>query len=98
MPHLDQHERIERAHVAELSRGARAKADRAENAARIREQVGATFRRGCPSCGDPYAAINADGCCDLCERAIGLDAARAKLGPEELYPEHFPEREVDDES
>lgn len=91
MPHLDEHERIERAHVSELSQGARAKADRAENEARIREQIEGAPRRGCKRCGDPYAAINLDGRCDLCERDAQFDGARDKLGPEELYPEHFPD-------
>lgn len=38
-PHIDQHERVVRAHAAELSREAQIEADRQENAARIREQV-----------------------------------------------------------
>lgn len=80
MPHLDEHERIERAHVAALSRGSRVQRDRLENDARIREQI----ERDAP------ARVTA---ADLTEqrRAEFEDWAREKLGPEELYPEHFPD-------
>lgn len=102
MPHLDPHERILRGYVGEQSREARIAADRAENAARIREQVevdpppGA----GCKRCGDPYvrtSALNENGECDLCVRDAWVNSAKEKLGPEELYPEHFPERENRDD-
>lgn len=86
MPHLDRADRVTRSMAAEL-----AERDRDENEARIREQLEGDPRRGCQSCGDPYAAINADGKCDLCERDAWVEAARDKLSPEELYPEHFPE-------
>lgn len=57
-----------------------------------RLELDAPIGRGCQRCGDPYAAINADGTCDLCEQDAKLDGgARDKLGPEELYPEHFSE-------
>lgn len=86
-PHLDKGEIVTRALAAELSLSAR---DRAENEARIREQVEPDApRRGCQRCGDPYAAINADGTCDLCEKDAKLDGARDKLDAEELHPEHF---------
>lgn len=88
MAHLDPAERVTRGYVAEQSAAAR---DRAENEARIREQVEGAPNRGCKSCGDPYAAINADGKCDLCERDAWLDWAKEKLSPEEIYPEHFPD-------
>lgn len=87
-PHLDPAIAAQRKYVAEQSAAAR---DRAENEARIREQIEGAPRRGCQRCGDPYAAINFDGRCDLCERDAQLDGARDKLGPEELYPEHFPD-------
>lgn len=88
MPHLDEHERIARAHAAELSRGARAQADRAENDARIREQV----ERDAP-------AHITDA--DLAEqsRADFEDWARSKLSDDELHYDHFPEQtnETEDE-
>jgi hypothetical protein len=87
-PHLDPGERIVREYVAEQSATAR---DRAENELRIREQVEGAPRRGCERCGDPYAAINPDGRCDLCGQDAKLDSAREKLSDEELYPDHFPE-------
>lgn len=94
MPHLDEGARVTRILAAELSSAAR---DRAENGARIREQVETDPRRGCQRCGDPFAAINLDGKCDLCERDAMLDGVRDKLGPEELYPDDFPDPgEVDD--
>lgn len=77
MPHLNQHERIARAHAAELSRGARAKADREENDARIREQI---ERDAPPNVTDAEV-----------RRADFEDWARSKLSDDELYPEHFPE-------
>jgi hypothetical protein len=80
-----------RAVTAELSREAQIEADRMENDARIREQV----ERDVP------AHVTAD---DVAEerraeweewaeerRAEWEEWAREKLGPEELYPEHFPE-------
>ena len=82
-PHLDPTTAAERKYAAEQAAAAR---DRAENEARIREQVECAPRRGCQRCGDPYAAINADGRCDLCEAEAWVPAAKAKLSPEELYP------------
>lgn len=70
-----------------LRRALTAEADAAENEARIRERVEGAPQRGCPHCGDPHAAINADGKCDLCEGDVWMDAAREKLSPEELHPE-----------
>lgn len=87
-PHVDRSAAAERKYAAEQSAAAR---DRAENEARIREQVEGAPRRGCQRCGDPYAAINLDGRCDLCERDAWLDGVRDKLSPEEIYPEHFPD-------
>lgn len=88
MPHLDQHARIERAHIAELSRGARAKADRAENDARIRDRI----ERDAPA----YVTDN-----DLAERdrADFETWARSKLSDEELHPDDFPKQinETEDE-
>jgi hypothetical protein len=80
MPHLDEHERIQRAHAAELSRGSRVARDRAENDARIREQI----ERDAPAC-----VTDAD----LAEqrRTEFEEWAREKLSPEEIYPEHFPD-------
>lgn len=79
-PHLDKSERILRAHAAELSREAKIEADRAENDARIREQI----ERDVPAhLTDEDEAER--------RRADFEDWAREKLGPEELYPEHFPE-------
>ena len=89
MPHLDLTDTVARKYVAEQSTAAR---DAAENEARIREQVEGAPRRGCQRCGDPYAAINADGRCDLCNRDAQFDGDREKLSDEELYPEHFPEQ------
>lgn len=79
-PHLDKAERVTRAHAADLSREAKIEADRAENAARIREQV----ERDAPAhLTDEDEAER--------RRAEFEDWAREKLGPEEIYPEHFPE-------
>ena len=89
-PHLDPGPRAERKYAAEQAAAAR---DAAENAARIREQVEGAPRRGCQACGDPYAAINADGCCDLCEAEAWVPAAKAKLSSEELYYESTNEQE-----
>lgn len=82
MPHIDKGALVERALAAELSMAAR---DRIENEARIREQVEVAPRRGCDSCGDPYAAVNPDGRCDLCEREAWIPAARRKLGVDEIF-------------
>lgn len=77
-PHLDPADRVTRQYAAEQARQARIEADRSENAARIREQV----ERDAPAhVTDEDAAEQ--------RRAEFEDWAREKLGPEELYPEHF---------
>lgn len=95
MPPRDPGLVAEAAYVAEQARRAKAEADRAENEARIREQVECDPQPGpaCKRCGDPYAGRTLDehGVCDLCRRDAWADAAKAKLSPEELYPEHFPD-------
>lgn len=91
MPHLDAARRVERKMAAELAR------DRAANAATIREQIEAAPRGGCQRCGDPYAAIRANGECDLCGRDSHFDADRDKLSPEELYYSSQTEREEHNE-
>jgi hypothetical protein len=97
MPHLDKHERIERAHAAELSASAR---DREANAARIRESIadgsagvgGKPKSVHCGVCGSPFGDRTKDrNACADCQRRDWEDWARSKLGPEELHPEHFPE-------
>lgn len=77
-PHLDSAELVTRAVAAEESRKARIKADRAENEARIREQV----ERDAPS----YVTDE-----DAAEQRRGEleDWGKENLSPEELYPEHF---------
>lgn len=79
-PHLDRGERVTRAEAADLSRKAKIEADRIENDARIREQI----ERDVP------AHVTAEDEADR-RRAEWEEWAREKLGPEELYPEHFPE-------
>lgn len=81
-PHLDPADIVTRQHAAELSREARIAADRAENEARIREQV----ERDVP------AHLTDE---DLAEQrhADFEDWAREKLGPEEIYPESTHEQE-----
>lgn len=100
MPHLDKHERIERAHAAELARQARATADREANAARIREQIadgsagvgGKPKSVHCGVCGSPFGDRTKErNACTDCQRRDWEDWARSKLGDDELYPESFPE-------
>lgn len=100
MPHLDTADIATRAYAAEQARKARlVEQDRAENAARIREQVEPDPPPGgCRSCGDPYAKLDDDGECSICRRDNALlDFGRERMSPEELYPEHFPDDGEDEE-
>lgn len=97
-PHLDPAERIVRAHAAELSREARALADREANVANIRgniEDGSAGIGRPpkgvhCGVCGAPFGDRTKDrNACTDCQHRDWEDWARSKLGPEELHPEDF---------
>lgn len=85
-PHLDSAELVTRAMAAEESRKARIKRDRAENEARIREQV----ERDAPS----YVTDE-----DEAERkrAELEEWGKENLSPEEMYPDHFPESTHEEE-
>lgn len=100
MPHLDKHERVVRAHAAELSREAKIEADRQSNADRIREQIadgsagvgGKPKSVHCGICGSPFGdRTKARNACAECQHRDWEDWAREKLGPEEIYPEDLPE-------
>lgn len=99
-PHLDKGERVTRAHAADLSREARVSADRDANAASIRESLadgsagvgGKPKSVHCGICGSPFGdRTKPRNACTECQRRDWEEWARDKLGPEELYPEHFPE-------
>lgn len=85
MPHLDPVKRIERAYVAEQVRAATIERDRAANAERIREGI----ESGSAGIGGTSQTDE--------QRADFEDWARSKLSDDELYPDHFPDREVEDE-
>lgn len=98
-PHLDKGEIVTRAVAAELSLAAR---DREANEARIRETLadgsagvgGKPKSVHCGICGSPFGdRTKPRNACSVCEHEDKQipPGTRDKLGPEELYPEHFPE-------
>lgn len=101
-PHLDKGELVTRAVAAELALKARIDADRKTNGDSIREQIedgsagvgGKPKSVHCGICGSPFGDRTQDrnACADCRREAKQVPpGTRDKLGPEELYPEHFSE-------